>query len=149
MHGRAGLRGLRLADVERAIPCHMRIDEIHGHASALHSFNFSPFAADYAHFFQRPHDGADVFGGTADFLGELVTVKQHLARILSKIEQHQIEGMADLMRPVIGWQGADGVPDRGCLYRGAGSRAALRPGASAARERRRRPGGEMLDTIFG
>ena len=66
----------------------MRVDEIHSYASALHTFNFSPFTVDYPHFSSVPIDGADVFGGTADFLGELVTGKQHFAGILPEIEQH-------------------------------------------------------------
>jgi len=79
----------------------MWVYEIHSHASALHTFNFPPFAPDHAHFFQRTHDGADVFGRTSDPFGELVTRKQDFACILPEIEQDQIKSMADLVRAII------------------------------------------------
>lgn len=116
LHGRSGFSSLCLASIQRAVPCHMRIDEIHGHAGASHPFYLAPFAADYAHFFQRAHDGADATRRTVDLFGELVTGEQYFAGILPEIEQHQIESMAHLMRAVIGWQGADGVPDCGGLH---------------------------------
>jgi len=88
LHGRPGFRGLRLADVQRAVPCHVRVDEIHGDTSPLHPFDFTAFAADYTHFFQCAHDGADMLGGTSDPFGELVAGEQDFACVLPKIKQH-------------------------------------------------------------
>jgi hypothetical protein len=75
----------------------MRIDEIYGYSSALHSFDLTPFTADYAHFFQRSHDPADVGGCASDPFGELVTSKQNLPGVLPEIEYYQIKSMTDLI----------------------------------------------------